>query len=40
MYSFGSEEEAIIYSADANEAWKTVPGALDWLVAELGGCKL
>jgi len=40
MYSLGSEEEAIIYSAEANEAWETVPGALDWLAAELGGCKL
>lgn len=39
MYSLGSEEEAIIYSAEADEAWETVPGALDWLAAELGGCK-
>ncbi|MDA8168308.1 MAG: hypothetical protein M0Z59_01245 [Nitrospiraceae bacterium] len=33
-YSFGSEEEAVIYVNDNKAAWKVTPGALEWLSAE------
>mgnify|MGYP000942745958 CR=1 FL=1 len=31
MYSLGSEEEAILYSHESIEAWKSVSGAIAWL---------
>ncbi len=31
-YSMGSKEEAIIYTDDAQRAWKETPGALSWLL--------
>lgn len=34
VYQWGSQEEAVIYAADAIQAWKTTSGALDWLSAE------
>jgi len=33
-YSWGSEEEAVIYADMACEAWENTPGALAWLAAE------
>jgi tetratricopeptide (TPR) repeat protein len=30
-YSFGSEDEAVIYVDDNKGAWKATPGALEWL---------
>jgi len=30
-YSWGSDEEAIIYAAGAEKAWEKTPGALEWL---------
>lgn len=33
-YAWGSEEEAVIYAADAGEVWKNTPGALAWLAEE------
>ncbi|MBA1337005.1 MAG: hypothetical protein HPY66_3441 [Firmicutes bacterium] len=34
-YSWGSEEEAILYAADAYDVWKSTPGALGWLAEEI-----
>ncbi len=31
FYSWGSEGEAVIYTAGARKAWENTPGALDWL---------
>jgi tetratricopeptide (TPR) repeat protein len=31
-YSSGDESEAIFYAKENQEAWKTTPGALDWLL--------
>jgi tetratricopeptide (TPR) repeat protein len=33
-YSFGSQEEAILYARQAGGAWDGVAGALEWLHAE------
>ncbi len=30
-YSFGGDEEAVLYAADALSAWKSTPGAITWL---------
>jgi len=34
-YSWGSEEEAVLYAADAYDVWKNTSGALDWLANEI-----
>jgi len=34
-YSWGSEEEAVLYAADAYDVWKNTSGALDWLADEI-----
>jgi hypothetical protein len=31
-YSLGDESEAIFYTKENLEAWKTTPGALEWLL--------
>ncbi len=31
MVGFGDESEAIAYAADNHEAWRSTPGAIDWL---------
>jgi tetratricopeptide (TPR) repeat protein len=34
-YSFGSEDEAVIYVDDNKAAWKATPGALEWLAEKV-----
>jgi hypothetical protein len=31
-YSPGDENEAMLYAKENLEAWKNIPGALDWLL--------
>ena len=33
LYTYGEEDEAIIYAAANSEGWKRTPGALKWLAA-------
>lgn len=33
FYAIGSEDEAVLYAADALEAWRATPGALAWCEA-------
>jgi tetratricopeptide (TPR) repeat protein len=32
-YSFGDENEAVVYALGNEAAWRTTPGALEWLAA-------
>lgn len=35
-YSYGGEDEAVIYADDNGSAWKATPGAAEWLAAHEG----
>lgn len=35
LYSFGDDNEAVLYVHGNKTAWKTTPGAMEWLAAEV-----